>query len=55
MAMRSTVVVSLFKPFVKLETGKYSFSFATPFLWSTLPKEMRQHAANSLLMIYLYV
>src|SRR5208282_6001086 len=34
---RSTSVVTLFKPSVKLETGKRSFSFAAPFLWSTLP------------------
>ena len=37
---RSTSVVTLFKPSVKFETGKRSFSFAAPFLWSTLPNEM---------------
>src|SRR5208282_1447716 len=45
---RSTSVVTLFKPSVKLETGKRSFSFAAPFLWSTLPNEMRQPSADGL-------
>jgi hypothetical protein len=38
---RSSSVVSLFKPSVKLQTGKRSFSFAAPFLWNSLPKDMR--------------
>jgi hypothetical protein len=46
MSTRSTSVVSLFKPPVKLETGKRSFSFAAPFLWNTLPNEMRQPSAD---------
>jgi hypothetical protein len=33
---------------VKLETGNRSFSFAAPFLWSTLPNEMRQPSADGL-------
>jgi hypothetical protein len=43
---RSTSVVTLFKPSVKLETGKRSFSFAAPFLWNSLPKDMRQPSAD---------
>src|SRR5208282_3677078 len=43
---RSTSVVTLFKPSVKLEAGKRSFSFAAPFLRNTLPKEMRQPSAG---------
>ena len=33
---------------VKLETGKRSFSFASPFLWSILPNEMRQPSDDGL-------
>ena len=49
---RSTSVVILFKPSVKLETEKRSFSFAAPFLWNTLPKEMRQPSADDLSVGY---
>jgi len=38
---RSTSVISLLKPSVKLEAGKRSFSYSAPFLWNSLPTNMR--------------
>ena len=43
---RSSSVVTLFKPSVKLATAKRSFSFAAPTLWNSLPSHMRQPAAS---------
>jgi len=43
---RSTSVITLFKPSVKLETGKWSFSFAAPFLWNALPTDLRQPSVD---------
>jgi len=43
---RSSSLVTLFKPSVKLATAKRSFSFAAPTLWNSLPSHMRQPSTN---------
>ena len=45
---RSSSAVTLFRPSVKLETGKRSFTFGAPVLWNSLPTALRQPAAESL-------
>jgi hypothetical protein len=32
----------LYLPFVKLETARRSFSYAAPYTWNALPKELRE-------------
>jgi len=41
---RSSSLVTLQAPFVKLQTGKRSFSYAAPHLWNSLPNCLRQPA-----------
>ena len=44
---RSSSVVTLHRPSVKLETGKRSFTFAAPSLWNSLPTAIRQPSDES--------
>ena len=39
---RSSSVVTLFKPHIRLKTANRSFTFAAPTLWNSLPCHMRQ-------------
>jgi len=45
---RSSSLITLRLPSVKLETGKRSFTFAAPSLWNSLPAAIRQPATHSL-------
>jgi len=45
---RSSTLITLHQPPIKLETGKRAFSFAAPFLWNSLPKTLRMPTIDSL-------
>jgi len=45
---RSSSAVTLYRPSVKLETGKRSFTFAAPLLWNSLSTTIRQPGTDPL-------
>jgi len=51
---RSSSLVTLQIPSVKLQTGKRSFSYAAPHLWNSLPNCLRQTALCPQSVVFIY-